>query len=229
LKAEPDAGDPRSPLRASLGSAAQALDLPMTPQQASRLLDFVELLMHWNRTYNLTAIRGLQHMLTHHVVDCLAAVAPLRRELEGRSSPRILDVGSGGGLPGVVFAVMDPTLRVTCVDSVGKKAAFVQQASTSLGLDNLVARHARVESLAEGCYDVIACRAFASLVDFTDLSARLLKSEGCWLALKGKVPTAEISALPSSIEVFHVERLVVPGVEGERCLVWMRPDADRKS
>ncbi|HWK84526.1 MAG TPA: 16S rRNA (guanine(527)-N(7))-methyltransferase RsmG [Caldimonas sp.] len=201
----------------------------MTPQQASRLLDFVELLMRWNRTYNLTAIRDLQHMLSHHVVDCLAAVAPLRRKLAGRSSPRALDVGSGGGLPGVVFAVMDPTLHVTCVDSVGKKAAFVQQVSASLGLDNLVARHVRVESLADGRYDVIACRAFASLVDFTGLSARLLKSNGCWLALKGKVPTAEISALPSSVEVFHVEHLVVPGVDGERCLVWMRPAADRKA
>lgn len=223
MNAETDTGDIRLRLRGSLASAAEALGLPMSPEQTARLLDFVELLRRWNHTYNLTAIRELPEMLTHHVVDCLAAVAPLRRELTGQSSPRILDVGSGAGLPGVVFAVMDSQAHITCVDSVGKKAAFIREVSGSLGLDNLIARHARVESLVDERYDVIVCRAFASLLDFTTRSARLLKDGGCWLALKGKAPADEIAALPRSIEVFHVEHLVVPGVNAERCLVWMRP------
>lgn len=192
--------------------------MPLSQHQSTQLLDFVELLAHWNRTYNLTAVRDPAGMLTQHVVDCLAVVPALRRE---NRHGRVLDVGSGGGLPGVVWAVMEPDTDVTCVDSVGKKAAFLQQAAGSLRLGNLHGKHARVERLDAGRFDLIASRAFASLPDFAALTAHLLSEGGAWLAMKGKVPTGEIGALPQGVEVFHVEQVVVPGLAADRCLVWM--------
>lgn len=213
-------GDARSALGATLAAAAQQLRLPLSEQHSSRLLDFVDLLARWNQTYNLTAVRDRSAMLTQHVVDCLAAVPALRRE--NRSVGRVLDVGSGGGLPGVVWAVMEPGLDVTCVDSVGKKAAFLQQAAAALGLPNLHGKHARVETLADGRFDLIASRAFAALADFVALTAPLLAEDGAWLAMKGKVPTGEVAALEPAIDVFHVEQIMVPGLDAERCLVWMR-------
>ena len=134
---------------------------------------------------------------------------------------RLLDVGSGAGLPGVVIAICCPELAVDCVDTVGKKAAFIQQVAVSLKLPNLRGIHARVESLT-GPYDVICSRAFASLADFTTWSVGALAEWGVWMALKGKHPADEIAAMPASVEVFHVEPLVVPGLGAERCMVWMR-------
>jgi 16S rRNA (guanine527-N7)-methyltransferase len=195
------------------------LGLSLHPAQAESLLKYLELLLHWNATYNLTAVRERSAMLTHHLADCLAVVRPVVRELP---RGRVLDVGSGGGLPGVVLAIMLPALEVTCVDTVGKKAAFVRQVAGTLKLQNLRAAHSRVESLAEAPFDLIASRAFASLADFTQLSGRLLAPGGTWMAMKGKPPDAERAALPSGIDVFHVEPLTVPGLTAERCLVWMR-------
>ena len=217
------AGDDRLRLSAELDAAAGTLGLPLSSAQAVRLIDFLELLFRWNGTYNLTAIRGPSEMLTHHVVDCLAAVLPLRRRIANRASARVLDVGSGGGLPGVVFAVMQPDVSVTCVDSVGKKTAFLKQAAAALMLDNLHVVHARVEIMAVGeQYDVIVSRAFAALGEFTRLSASQLAETGVWMAMKGKIPGREIEALSPGIEVFHVERLMVPGTDASRCLIWMR-------
>src|SRR6185295_11000286 len=162
-------------------------------------------------------------MLTHHVIDCLAAVPALRRTLPGPK--RVLDVGSGGGLPGVVWAVVEPTLDVTCVDSVGKKAAFIQQAALALHLDNLHAEHARVEKLRMSPFDVVTSRAFSSLPDFVSLTQGLATPGGVWLAMKGKLPLDEIAALPVGFQAFHVERLNVPGLAAERCLIWIRRTA----
>ena len=131
-------------------------------------------------------------------------------------------MGSGGGLPGVVIAICCPEIAVTCVDAVAKKAAFVQQAAGELGLGNLVGRHARVEAVCEP-FDVIVSRAFASLTDFVNWSRGALAEQGVWLAMKGKRPDDEIAALPAGAEVFHVEPLQVPGLDAERCLVWLRP------
>lgn len=192
----------------------------MSEQQSTQLLDFVELLAHWNRTYNLTAVREPVNMLRQHVFDCLAALPALRRE---GPYGRVLDVGSGGGLPGVVWAVMEPAMDVTCIDSVGKKAAFLRQAATSLRLSNLHGEHARVESFAAGArFDLITSRAFAALPDFVAMTASLLSERGVWMAMKGKIPTDEIAALGVDIEVFHVEQVQVPGLDAQRCLVWMR-------
>jgi 16S rRNA (guanine527-N7)-methyltransferase len=159
-------------------------------------------------------------MRTQHVADCLAMIPALRRRMV---SGRVMDVGSGGGLPGVVIAATMPEVQVECIDSVAKKAAFVRQVAGALKLANLRATHARVELLRAVVCDVVTSRAFASLCDFTRLTRHLLAPGAVWVAMKGKLPHDEIAQLPVDIEVFHVEQLVVPGLDAQRCLVWMRP------
>jgi len=218
-------------LQDTLRSGVLALGLELGDGQITQLLDFMTLLQKWNKVYNLTSVRDPAEMLTHHLLDSLAAVAPLRRHWQkierGDGSPalRLLDVGSGGGLPGVVFAICCPQLDVSCVDTVAKKAAFIQQAAVVLKLPNLHGIHARVESLS-GPFDVVSCRAFASLLDFTTWSRAALGGASVWLAMKGKHPFDELAALPPEVQVFHVEPLAVPGLEAERCIVWMRPVGD---
>ncbi|KQP49535.1 16S rRNA (guanine(527)-N(7))-methyltransferase RsmG [Pseudorhodoferax sp. Leaf274] len=213
-------------MKSRLLDAAHALGLALSDQEADALLAYQGLIAKWNKVYNLTAVRDPGQMLTQHLVDCLAAVPPLRRALaeQGGDAPALLDVGAGAGLPGVVFAILHPQLQVHCVDTVAKKAAFVQQVAAELKLPNLRGLHARVESLGQG-YDVVSSRAFASLVDFTAWSREALKPGAVWLAMKGKEPHDEIAALPADVQVFHVEHLQVPGLEAERCIVWMRPAA----
>ncbi|CAM5788842.1 16S rRNA (guanine(527)-N(7))-methyltransferase RsmG [Rhizobacter fulvus] len=209
-------------LRPALRTITAELALDLTEQQADTLLGYLALLQRWNAHYNLTSVRDPAQMLTHHLADCLAIMAPLRR-LVGTSPLRVLDVGSGGGLPGVLIAALNPEVEVTCVDTVGKKAAFVQQVAGELRLKNLHAAHSRVENLVTAPFDLITARAFASLEDFIALTRARLAVGGIWLAMKGKTPTAEIESLPADIDVFHVEQLAVPGLDAERCIVWMRP------
>lgn len=243
--------------KATLLAAAQALDTPLDAATADRLLAYLGLLQRWNKVYNLTALRDPQEMLSHHLIDCLAVLAPLRRHLAAQSAQapvpgarvepaavatragaaatasaaaaavRILDVGSGGGLPGVVLAAVEPGWQVDCVDTVAKKASFIRQVAAELGLPNLRGLHARVETLdpAAGRYQLITSRAFASLADFTTLTTRLLAEPGVWMAMKGRATDDEQAALPSTVQVFHVEQLAVPGLDAQRCLVWMRPAA----
>jgi 16S rRNA (guanine527-N7)-methyltransferase len=199
------------------------LGLGLSAHQQQRLLDYVAMIQKWNKVYNLTALRNPADMLTHHLLDSLTAVAPLARHTQGQPI-RVLDVGSGGGLPGVVLAICMPELTVTCVDTVAKKAAFVQQVAATLKLPNLRGIHARVESLTEP-YPVICSRAFASLPDFVTWSRSALAEGGVWMAMKGKHPQDEIAALPPETQVFHVEPLTVPGLDVERCMVWLRPAA----
>ena len=209
-------------LEAGLRSGAQALGLNLSDDQIQRLLDYVALIQKWNKVYNLTALRDPADMLTHHLLDSLTAIAPLSRYTQGQPI-RVLDVGSGGGLPGVVLAVCMPELNVSCVDTVAKKAAFVQQVAVSLKLPNLRGLHARVETLTDP-YQVICSRAFASLPDFVTWSRSALAEGGVWMAMKGKHPQDEIAALAADVKVFHVEPLTVPGLDVERCMVWMRPE-----
>jgi 16S rRNA (guanine527-N7)-methyltransferase len=201
------------------------LGLPHSDAQVQQLLDYLDLIQKWTKVYNLTAVRDPAEMLTHHLLDSVAAISPLDRQLQALGSlsmpVRLLDVGSGAGLPGIVIAICRPDVVVHCVDTVAKKAAFIQQVAVSLRLPNLRGLHARVESLTES-YDVVSSRAFASLVDFTNWSGAALAGHGVWMAMKGKHPEDEIATLPSSVEVFHVEQLVVPGLDAERCIVWMR-------
>ena len=211
-------------LEVALRHGVGVLELELSDAQISALLDYIALIQKWTRVYNLTAVRDPEEMLTHHVLDSLAVIAPLRRQLHSLGldeSIRLLDVGAGAGLPGVVLAICCPTMVVHCVDTVAKKAAFIQQASVSLKLPLLRGIHARVESLTEP-YAVVASRAFASLADFTLWSKGALAEQGVWMAMKGKSPEAEVAQLPAEVAMFHVEPLVVPGLAAERCLVWMR-------
>ena len=220
------------PLEAALRAGLNDLALTLEDTQVTRLLDYLDLIQKWTKVYNLTAVRNPAEMLTHHLLDSLAIVKPLRAKLAelqavGGTIPaaakpqRLLDVGSGAGLPGVVIAICNPELRVDCVDTVAKKAAFIRQVAATLRLPNLQGLHARVESLTTP-YDVISSRAFSSLVDFTNWSSSALAEQGVWLAMKGKHPADEVAVLPAAVEVFHVEQLVVPGLDAERCLLWMR-------
>jgi 16S rRNA (guanine527-N7)-methyltransferase len=204
-----------------LKAGVAELGLSLGEAQLEHLLGYLALIQKWNKVYNLTAVRDPQEMLTHHLLDSLTAVAPLVRHTGGQPA-KVLDVGSGGGLPGIVLAICRPELDVSCVDTVGKKAAFIQQVAASLKLPNLHGIHARVETL-NGPFDIICCRAFASLPDFVNWSRGALAGQGVWMAMKGKHPQDEIEGLPADVQVFHVEPLTVPGLDVERCMVWMRP------
>jgi 16S rRNA (guanine527-N7)-methyltransferase len=221
------------------------LSLSLTETQQSQLLAYMDLIGKWTKVYNLTAVRDANEMLTHHLLDSLAVIAPLRRELAKLSLPAadlaadcagggglavakhgqnkftLLDVGAGAGLPGIVIAIVCPEVSVTCVDAVAKKAAFIQQVAATFKLPNLRGLHARVESLTNP-YDVVCSRAFASLLDFTTWSEPALAKHGVWMAMKGKHPEQELAVLPESVKVFHVEQIQVPGLDAERCIVWMR-------
>jgi 16S rRNA (guanine527-N7)-methyltransferase len=217
-------------MRPELIAGAAALGCPLDDAQADRLLGYLDLLARWNKVYNLTALRDPAQMLTHHLLDSLAVIAPMRRHLvgvdsrvrgnDGRTS--VLDVGSGGGLPGVVIAATQPNITVTCVDTVQKKVTFVRQVAAELRLPNLQARHTRVEAITDTQWPLITARAFASLPDIVTLTRSLLAPGGVWMAMKGQHPADEIAALPADVEVFHVEPLQVPGLNAERCIVWMR-------
>lgn len=214
---------------AALQAAAATLGFTLDDGTIERLCAYLDLLQRWNRVYNLTALRDPAEMLSHHLIDCLAVLPALRRHAaaQGLGRLRVLDVGSGGGLPGVVLAAVEPGWDVSCVDTVAKKASFIRQVAAELRLPNLHGLHARVERLppASHRYELITSRAFASLPDFTRLTAPLLAEQGVWMAMKGKLPAEEQAALPASVEVFHVEQLQVPGLDAQRCLVWMRPAA----
>jgi 16S rRNA (guanine527-N7)-methyltransferase len=201
---------------------AAALGLALPSDVLGRLVSYLAMLRKWNATYNLTAVRDVAQMRIHHLSDCLAVVRPLRRQVGGARPLRILDVGSGGGLPGVVLALAEPAWDVSCVDAVGKKAAFIRQVASDLGLPNLHALHARAEALHGPPFDVITARAFAALPDLVQLTRPMLAASGVWMAMKGRVPTNEIIALTADIDMFHVEPLAIPGLNAERCLVWMR-------
>jgi 16S rRNA (guanine527-N7)-methyltransferase len=206
-----------------LAGLAAAIGIDVDAQQSASLIAYVDLLARWNATYNLTAVRDRDGVWVQHIADCLAVLPVLDRQLARATTTRVLDVGSGGGLPGVVLALMRPALDVTCVDTVGKKAAFVRQVAGALALPNLHAAHARVEALAVPPFDLITARAFASLADFVRLTRHLLSPDGAWMAMKGKHPADELAALPADVAVFHVEPITVPGLDAERCLVWLKP------
>ena len=221
-------------LETTLRQGLAALNLNLTEAQISNLLAYLALIAKWTKVYNLTAVRDPAEMLTHHLLDSLAVIQPLRQQLAAiglgldaadaqSAAPqpvRLLDVGSGAGLPGVVIAICCPDISVFCVDTVAKKTAFITQVAATLKLPNLRGIHARVESLNEP-YDIISSRAFASLVDFTRWSAAALAGQGLWMAMKGKYPADEIAALPGNVNLFHVEQLQVPGLDADRCIVWL--------
>lgn len=212
--------DRNSTLATTLEKGVAALELALTSAQTQKLLDYVALLGKWNGVYNLTAIRDPNQMVIQHILDSLAIV-PM---VAGRHPRTALDVGSGGGLPGIVLAIVLPELRVTLNDIVHKKTAFQSQAKVQLGLSNLSVVTGRVESLRPGVevpekFDVIVSRAFAELSDFVTLSRHLVANDGRILAMKGVKPDAEIARLPAGATVLGIERLNVPMLDAERHLV----------
>jgi 16S rRNA (guanine527-N7)-methyltransferase len=207
-------------MKNTLERAAHELGLDLSDAQLDQLLAYLALLQKWNKVYNLTAVRDPEQMLSHHLVDSLSVIAPLQRH---GAPARLMDVGAGGGLPGVVIAICCPGTDVTCVDAVAKKATFIQQVAAELKLPHLHGVHSRVEKLKIDSFGVITSRAFASLLDFTTLTRQHLAPDAVWLAMKGQHPADEIAALPADVDVFHVEQLAVPGLDAQRCIVWMRP------
>ena len=207
-------------LALALSEGLQSLSLELTQAQQQALLDYIALLGKWNKVYNLTAVREPEQMLSHHVLDCLAVLPPLKQVFP--EALDLIDVGAGGGLPSVIFAIVCPHWQITAVDTVAKKAAFIQTTAHSLRLVNLRAVHSRVEALT-GSFDVVTCRAYASLRDFCGSSRHLLKPNGVWMAMKAKLSAEELTDLPATVRVDKVESMAVPGLDADRCLVWMRP------
>tara|TARA_B100001105_G_C22287160_1_gene397933 strand:- start:53 stop:757 length:705 start_codon:yes stop_codon:yes gene_type:complete len=220
-----------TPLRAPLQQGLRDLGCwPADEAQAEgmteRLLAYLDLISRWNRVYNLTAVRDPAEMLVQHLLDSVAVVQPLREALaaqRGDAAQRVLDVGSGAGLPGVVIAILRPELTVVCVDAVAKKARFIRQVATELGLRRLQAEHTRIEELKAPGFGVVTSRAFASLLDFVTLTRQHVAPGGVWMAMKGKLPDDEMAALPPGVTVAGTQPLLVPGLEAQRCLVWMKP------
>ena len=196
----------------SSGLAEMGVALPAAAQK--KLLDFRTLLLKWNKTYNLTALRDPAQAISHHLLDSLVILPHI-------TDGNLLDVGSGGGLPGIPLAIAYPELSVTMVDTVQKKATFLQQAAIELALPNVTVHHARVETMT-GQYSQISSRAFAELGLFVSLTRHLLMPGGRWLAMKGVNPAAEISALPADIVVEAVIPLTVPGLDAERHLIILK-------
>jgi len=207
-------------MRDTLQAAATELGLELSDHQLDQLLAYLALLQKWNKVYNLTAVRDPAQMLSHHLIDSLSVITPLQKH---GAPARLMDVGAGGGLPGVVIAICCPGTDVTCVDAVAKKATFIQQVAAELKLPNLHGVHSRVEQLTVEPFGVITSRAFASLVDFTSLTRQHLAEDAVWMAMKGQHPADEIAALPADVDVFHVEQLAVPGLDAQRCIIWMKP------
>jgi len=193
------------------GIAALGLTLPDGAE--AKLLAYLALLDKWNRVYNLTAVRDAERMVSHHLLDSLAAVPFFQDET-------VLDVGSGGGLPGIPLALARPELRVTLIDSIAKKTAFLLQAKTELDLKNLQVVTSRVEDFRpETGFDVVTSRAFSDLKEFVTLTRHLLNPGGRWLAMKGLYPHEEIALLPAGVKVSADHALRVPGLEASRHLI----------
>ena len=198
------------------GLAAMDIGLPAAAQH--KLLDYASLLYKWNKTYSLTAMREADKAVSHHLLDSLAVLpfVPIGR---------LLDVGSGGGLPGIPLAIARPELQVTLLDSNSKKTAFLQQAAIELALPNISVHCGRVEQYHPTFgFEAITSRAFSELADFVRLSRHLLAPGGCWLAMKGVWPHDEIARLPDDVALLAVHRLEIPGVDGERHLAVLESD-----
>lgn len=200
--------------RLDAGIAAMGLDI--VPAAREKLLAYVDLLKKWNKTYNLTALRDDEKMVSHHLLDSLT----LLPYIEGAAT--MLDVGSGGGQPGIPAAVCRPDLQITLLDANTKKTSFLQQAVIELGLDNVRVVSGRVESVGDVRADVITSRAFAELADFVSWTGHLLNEGGYWAAMKGVFPEAEIARLPETVAVEKTVRLDVPGLDAERHMVIIR-------
>ncbi len=209
----------RNALTRILADGARSLPLALTDAQLGLLIDYLALLSKWNAVYNLTAVRDPAQMVTQHLLDSLAAVPAFA------GARNVLDVGAGGGLPGIVLAITWPEMQVSMIDTVHKKTAFLTQVKAELGLQNVSIYTARVEQLQPPHkFDVITSRAFAELGDFINWSAHLLEKGSRFIAMKGVFPAEEIAALPAGWKVAKVQALQVPGLDAERHLIMIEEE-----
>ena len=202
--------------RQKLQSGLKEMGLDLSGEQQDKLLAYVEMLKKWNKTYNLTALPDESQIISHHLLDSLT----LPPYLEGAQT--MLDVGSGGGQPGIPAAVCRTDLQITLLDANTKKTSFLQQAAIELELKNVRVVSGRVEAVQGLRADVITSRAFAELADFVNWTAHLLQNGGCWAAMKGVYPAAEIDRLPDSVCVERVDKIRVPQLNAERHMVILR-------
>lgn len=200
-------------------SDARTMGLTLTSEQGERLAKFGQLLLKWNRVYNLTSITSEEDVLTKHILDALSFIGAIQQ----REISSVLDVGSGGGLPAIPLAIVREEIEVTMIDAVQKKTTFLQQVILQLGLKNAKVVHSRIEDFSEASFDVITARAFATLAKTVSLTKRFLKPTGCWLLMKGKAPHEEIAELSKDVNVVETVQLCVPGLDSERCLIVIEP------
>lgn len=206
----------RAALAQVLKDGVEQLDLGLSVEQQEKLLDYLALLNKWNKVYNLTAVRDPMEMMTLHVLDSLAAVPAFR------DARNVLDVGAGGGLPGVVLAIARPDMKVSMIDIVHKKTAFLNQVKAELGLGNVTVYTKKVQDLqVKTPFDVITSRAFADLSDFVNWSGHLLADGGQFIALKGTAPAEERERLPDPWKVNELQPLQIPGLDAQRHLVFI--------
>ena len=204
-------------LKEQLKNGLATMNIDLTTTQQLLLLEYVSLLKKWNSTYNLTALRDENQMISHHILDSLTLLPYVQ------NAHSMMDVGSGGGMPGIPTAICRPDLFITLLDSNTKKTTFLQQAVIELGLKNVTVASGRVETMYDKKVDVVTSRAFAELHDFVALTKHLLNDHGYWAAMKGVYPYEELENLPKNIEVYQIDKLFVPTLDAERHMVVMRP------
>ncbi|MES2105687.1 MAG: 16S rRNA (guanine(527)-N(7))-methyltransferase RsmG [Pseudomonadota bacterium] len=211
----------RAALTAMLADGVGAMGLPISSDQIDKMISYLALLSKWNAVYNLTAVRDPREMVKQHLLDSLSAAHAFS------DAKNVLDVGAGGGLPGMILAITFPGVRISMIDTVSKKTAFLTQAKTELGLANVTVHTGRVEALQVAQkFDVITSRAFSELNNFVNWSGHLLADGGQFIAMKGVAPNEEIERLPPGWKVDAVEELSVPGLNAERHLVYIKKISD---
>jgi 16S rRNA (guanine527-N7)-methyltransferase len=207
----------RPKLAEVLAAGIEEMQLEVTQAQQEQLLDYLALMFKWNAVYNLTSLRDPMQMVTHHLLDSLAAVPAFA------GARNVLDVGAGGGLPGIVLAIVRPDMKVSMIDTVHKKTAFLTQVKAQLGLARVTIHTMKVQELeVSDKFDVITSRAFADLSDFVNWSSHLLAEGGSYIALKGVAPQDEQQRLPAAWRVTKLEPLQVPRLGAERHLVFIQ-------
>ena len=206
----------RSEIKTVLEQGVAALQLTVDDNQINQLMSYLTLLIKWNGVYNLTSVRNPVNMVKQHLLDSLSTAFAFER------ANNVLDVGSGGGLPGIVLAIIYPTKKFALIDTVNKKTAFLKQVKAELGLTNVTIHTGRVEQLiVTELFDVITSRAFSELANFIQWAGNLLAKDGEMIALKGQLPESEIAVLPENWTLSRTQALIVPGLDAQRHILWL--------